>query len=123
MKSFFFILMLQVCAICAFSQKQDSLLLQQRASVDLSTERKVYKGYTISLKAGKTKSYEFDILKDNDHVRRQFNNPVPFFPNGIQKTEDAYKIAQWIISEYQKTGHWQNMVPPHVVRQLGIDSK
>jgi len=123
MKSFFLMIMLQVCAICAFAQKKDSLNLQQRASVDLSTEKKEYHGYTILLKAGKIRNYEFDILKDNDQVSHQFTNPVPFFPKGIQKTEDAYKIAQWIISEYQKTGHWQNMVPPHVVRQLGIESK
>ena len=55
-------------------------------------------------------------------MAHQFQNPLPFSPKGIQKKDDAYKIAQWMIGEYKKTGRWQNIVPPHITRELKIET-
>ena len=52
----------------------------------------------------------------------QFQNALPFSQKGVQKKEDAYKIAQWIIQDYKKTGHWQNSVSADVARNLKIET-
>jgi hypothetical protein len=79
-----------------------------------------YQGYTIRLEPAKAGGLNFYFLKDNRIIPHRFQNPLPFSERGIEREEDAYKIAHWIINEYLKTGHWQNMMPPHIARQLGI---
>ena len=86
-----------------------------------------YQGYTIrlmpALPTGESiGSYGFDILKNNKPVVHQFQSPLSTTRKGIQKKEDAYKIAQWMIREFKKNGHWRNMVPPHIANELKIQN-
>ena len=114
-------MLLQIGIFSAFSQKADSANLRRLEPVNSIRQNQEYQGYVIRLKLGNMEDYGFEILKDGSNTGHHFQNPVPFFPKGIQKKEDAYKIAQWIVNQYKKTGHWENMVPPHIMRQLGID--
>src|SRR5688500_11693946 len=106
MKRIYLLIMLQIVACTLFAQKNEP--------VNPMTDKQEYEGYTVRLMpamAGQesTVIYGFYILKDNKPVVHQFQNPLPFSPKGIQKKEDAYKIAQWMIREYKNTGHWQNI--------------
>ena len=113
--------MLQMAVFQTYSQKHVSSNLQLNA-VDSAGVAREFQGYLIKLKLGNTEGYGFQLLHDNKVVQHQFDNPLPFSAKGIQKKEDAYKIAQWIINQYLRTGHWENMVPPHAARLLGIQS-
>lgn len=89
-------------------------------------DKQEYQGYTIRLMPAlptpqSMGSYGFDILKDNKPVVHQFQSPL-LSPKGLQKKDDAYKVAQWMIREYNKTGHWQTMVPPYIANELKIES-
>ena len=106
--------------------KKMNINVQRPEPVNPMKDKQEYQGYTIRLMPampapGSMGSYGFDILKDNKPVLHQVRNPLPFYPKGIQKKEDAYKIAQWMISEYTNTGHWPKIVPPHIARELKID--
>ena len=120
MKKILLILVLIVAGLVTHAQKIDSgNTLTKVAAVDINNSR-IYNGFTITLISTNITSYTFDILAERN-LPHHFQNPLPFAPKGIQKKEDAYKVAQWIIGEYKKTGHWETMMPPHVARQLQID--
>ena len=125
MKKTFLLVVLQVILITLFAQNNVPVTRQLPEPVNPMKDKQDYQGYTIRLMPAlptpqSIGSYGFDILKDDKPVVHQFQNPVPTSPKGIQKKDDAYKIAQWMIREYKKTGHWQNMVPPHIVNELKI---
>ena len=127
MKKICFLITLQIAVTTLFAQKHEPFNLQKHALVDAAKDTQKYQGYTIRLipvmhRWQKTGSYGFDIIKENKAQVHQFPNPLPYLPGGVQKKEDAYKIAQWIIKEYLKTGHWQNTMPPHVANELKIES-
>ena len=95
---------------------------QHLAPIDLLKDQKNINGYTVRLIMAQPKGYGFDILKDDKRIVHQFQNPIPFSSPGIQKKEDAYVIAQWMTIEYAKNGHWPNMVPPKVAKELNIQT-
>ena len=121
MKKIRLILLFQLGILITHAQKIDPNSTLTKIPVIETNNIRDYKGFTIKLVSKvEVTSYSFDILTEKN-LTRHFQNPLPFAPKGIQKKEDAYKIAQWIINEYKRTGHWENLVPPHVARQLGID--
>src|SRR5688572_29415322 len=126
MKKICLLMVLQIAVCTLFAQKQEPVNVQRPEPVNPMKDKQEYQGYTIRLMPampgpGNMSGYGFDILKDNKPVVHQFKNPLVFSPKGIQKKEDAYKIAQWMIREYKSTGHWQSIVPPHVTHKLKID--
>jgi hypothetical protein len=127
MKKICLLMILQIVTFASIAQKNAPANFKRPEPVNPVKDKQEYQGYTIRLMPalpvpGTMGSYGFDIFKDNKPVVRLFQNPLPSFPKGIQKKEDAYKIAQWMIEEYERTGHWQNMVPPHVARELKIET-
>jgi hypothetical protein len=120
MKKILLILVLHIAALIIHAQKIDSANILTKVPVAEMNNARDYSGFTIKLISKNVTGYAFDILAEKNSARH-FQNPLPFSPKGVQKKEDAYKIAQWIINEYKKTGHWENMIPPHVARQLGIE--
>ena len=103
------------------AQARDSVVRLQKSPAVQINEAREFSGFAIRLVSKDLGNYSFDIFSDKKVLLRHFQNPLPFSPHGIQKKEDAYKIAQWIITDYEKTGHWDNIVPPHIARQLGIE--
>jgi hypothetical protein len=88
-----------------------------------------YAGYTIRLLPvipvpgqGRS-SLGFVILKGDKPVMHQVQNPLPYPATGIQRKEDAYKIAQWMIREFEKTARWPFPVPPHTIHDLKIETR
>jgi hypothetical protein len=120
MKQILLILVLQLAAIIIHAQKIDSNSIVRKAPVIEMNNTRDYSGFTIKLMTKNLASYSFDILTGTKTLAHHFQNPLPFSPKGVQKKEDAYKIAQWMINQYKKTGHWENMMPPHVAQQLEI---
>jgi len=120
MKKILLILVLLAATFFIHAQKIDSSRILTRVPFVEINNSRVYNGFTITLISKNITSYSFDILAERNFTRH-FQNPLPFAPKGIQRKEDAYKVAQWIISEYKKTGHWENMMPPHIAQQLKID--
>jgi hypothetical protein len=126
MKKICLLTILQIVVFAMSAQKIEPTHVQRGEPVNSLNDKQEYRGYTIRLRQaspvrGNIGSYGFDILKDSKSVAHHFQNPLPFSPKGIQKKGDAYKIGQWIITEYGRTGHWQNMIPPHVAKQLDIE--
>lgn len=120
-------MILQIVIFAVFAQKNEPVTVQRPERVNPMKDKQEYQGYTIRLMPampvpGSMGSYGFDILKDKKLVMHQFQNPLPFSPKGIQKKEDAYKVAQWMIQEYKNTGHWQNIMPPHIAQELKIET-
>ena len=127
MKKIYLPMILQIVVFAVFAQKNEPISVQRPEPVNSMKDKQEYQGYTIRLinampMTGSTGSYGFDILKDNKPVVHQFQNPLPFSPKGVQKKDDAYKIAQWIIREYKNTGHWENIMPPHIAHELKIET-
>jgi hypothetical protein len=120
MKIVFLFIMLQLAAGAVFAQKLNAVN-SQKDTFNPFLDKREYKGYLIKLKISGQSQFGFDILKTHSPQIIQIQNPLAFSSKGVQKKEDAYKIAQWIIGEYEKTGHWEHTVPPHIVKRLGID--
>lgn len=121
MKRILLILLLEMTAYFVNAQTRDSVVLLQKSPHVQIKDAREFSGFAIRLVSKDLGNYSFDIFSDRKVLLRHFQNPLPFSPKGVQKKEDAYKIAQWIITDYKKTGHWDNMVPPHIARQLGIE--
>ena len=127
MKKISLLIILQIAVYALFAQKHEPVNVQRPEPVNPMKDKQEYQGYTIRLMPampvpGSMGSYGFDILINNKPVVHQFQNPLPFSHNGIQKKEDAYKIAQWIIQNYKKTGHWQNIMSADAARELKIET-
>ena len=125
MKKIYVFILLQILAVAVFAQKNEPVNVQRHEPVNPIKDNQEYQAYTIRLLPalslpGSLGSYGFDILKDKKLVMHQFENPLPFYPKGVQKKEDAYKIAQWMIEQHKTTGHWQHAMPPHIAHELKI---
>jgi hypothetical protein len=125
MKKLCLLLMLQ-CAVFTLFAQQPATRPNMPEPVNTMKDKQEYQGYTIRLMPAlptpqSIGSYGFDILKDNKPLVHQFQSPL-LSPKGLQKKDDAYKVAQWMIKEYNKTGHWQTMVPPHIANELKIET-
>ncbi len=120
MKQILLILVLQLATLIIHAQKVDPNSIARRVPVMEMNNTRDYSGFTIQLISKNLDRYSFDILTGTKTMAHHFQDPLPFSPKGIQKKEDAYKIAQWMINQYKKTGHWENMMPPHVAQQLEI---
>jgi hypothetical protein len=121
MKKFLLLTIVLSAAISISAQTSDSLRSARPDHINILNEKSEYLGYTIKLIPGTTGKYGFDISHVESAALHRFQNPLAFSQKGIQKKEDAYKIAQWIISQYERTGHWVNLVPPHIVNELKIN--
>jgi hypothetical protein len=95
---------------------------QKRERFDPLNDKRVMNGYTVRLIPAIGGGFGYDILENNKIVLHQYRSPMPFFPKGVAKKEDAYKLADWAIGDYKAHGHWSNMVPPHVARELKIET-
>jgi hypothetical protein len=127
MKKICLIILLQIAVFTVFAQKNQPVNVTKPEAVNPISDKQEYQGYTIRLipampAPGSLAGYGFDILINNKPVVHQFQNALPFSQKGIQKKDDAYKIAQWIIQNFKKTGHWQNTVSADVARSLKIET-
>lgn len=103
-----------------FSQKISTSTTKLEA-IDSAGDVRQFNGYTVKMRLPEKGGYNFEIARTSKNASHEFLNPLPFARKGIKTKADAYKIAQWIIAQHQKTNHWENTIPPYVARQLGID--
>src|ERR1700684_3519475 len=95
---------------------------QKRERFDPLDDKRIINGYTVRLIPAIGGGFGYDILENNKIMLHQYRNPMPFSPKEIAKKEDAYKLAEWAIGDYKAHRHWSNMVPPHVARELKIET-
>jgi hypothetical protein len=99
-------------ALFSYTQKPEFL--------DFVKDTKTVGEFTVRLRLAPANTFLFDILKDNKPIGFHPNNPATMLPIGFDKKEDAFKVAEWQIKEYRKTGHFMPFVPPHIARELNI---
>ena len=112
-KIYFFFLTMLLCS-SIFGQQPNIF------KVPTPSDQKIINGYTVRIIIAMPNGYGFDIMQNNKPLVHQVQNPIPFAPKGIQEKEDAFKIAEWLIKDYQEHSHWRNTIPPHVARELKI---
>lgn len=120
------LILLLAAGLYSIGQKHSSDPTQHRKGFSLEKNKKTYEGYVIIVLPaipgqGNIGNYRFDILENNQPVFHQVQTLLPYSKKGIQNIEDAYKIAEWMVIEFKKTGRWENTIQPHVMHQLKID--
>lgn len=85
-------------------------------------DKRTINGYTVRLIPSFGGGSGYDIMQNNKTIVHQFRSPIPSLPGGIRKKEDAFKVAEWVISDHQAHGHWRNTVPPDIARKLNIQT-
>ena len=114
-----------LCSLLAFSGDCQTLppSTSKLEAIDSAKDVREFQGFLIKLRLPDKGGYKFEIADEKKMPGHQFQNPLPFARKGIQTKGDAYKIAQWIITQHQKTNHWESTIPPYAARELGIDTK
>lgn len=117
MKKICLLMIMQIAVCTVFAQKHEPVNMQRPDPVNPAKDVQEYQGYTIRLMPALTTpqsmgSYGFDILKDDKPVVHTLKSPL-ITQKELQKKDDAFKVAQWMIREYNRTGHWQISAPAH----------
>jgi len=88
---------------------------------DPQKDQKIMNGYTIHLTPAFGNTFGFAIMKDNKPVWSQPFNPLSAAPTGFKNKEDAYKVAEWIITEGIKNGI-PRKISPSDLKRLNIST-
>jgi hypothetical protein len=127
MKKVCLLVVLQMVIFVVAAQNNEPIGMIRPEPVNPLKDKLDYAGYTIRLfparpMPGSRGGYGFDIVKGNRPVVHLEQANVPFLPKGIQKKLHAFTIAKWMIQEYNKSGHWNNTIPPHIAHELKISN-
>jgi hypothetical protein len=106
-------MLLLISALNIFAQQKQLL-------IDPVKDRKEKNGYTIQLKMALNNTILFDLLQAGKSVFKQPINPLTRLPIGFDNKEDAWRVANWMIDQYGKEGHFPSLIPPNVARQLNV---
>jgi hypothetical protein len=71
---------------------------QNKKPVNPQKDKVEFNGYTIKLLPTIGGNYGYNVLKGTQLVIHQSYNPFTMSPAGLQKKEDAYKVAKWQIT-------------------------
>src|SRR5689334_16390129 len=94
----------------------------QSPTVPGNGDKKIIQNLTVQLRTAPGNTYLFDILDGPIVLNMQLqNNPATLLPKGFTSKDDAFKVAEWMITQYKKDGHLPTIVPPHILDQLNID--
>jgi len=85
-------------------------------------DQKIMNGYTIHLTPAFGNTFGFAIMKGNKPVWSQPFNPLSAAPTGFKNKEDAYKVAEWIITKGIKNGIPQK-ISPSDLKQLNLSTQ
>ncbi len=96
-----------------------SAVAQQGEKFNPQKDQKIMNGYTIHLIPAPANTFGFAIMKGNKPVWSQPFNPLSSAPAGFKNKEDAYKVAEWIITEGIKNGI-PRKISPSDLKQLNV---
>lgn len=91
MKQLFLLLILLVLRL--------QLVAQPTERFSAANERQLYKGYTIRIFSNAGQGYGYDIRQGSQLLIHQGYHPFTLDPRGLNKKEDAYKVAHWQIDQ------------------------
>lgn len=111
----------KICCLFVMLLAGMSLFAQINDPKNKLQEKKEIEGFMIQLKQAPHNTYLFEITQNGLPLGiRPRNNPVTMTPDGFNSKEDAYKMAEWMIGQYKKTGHIPPFVPHHIAKELNI---
>ncbi|SHF45932.1 hypothetical protein [Flavisolibacter ginsengisoli] len=84
---------------------------QRGESVNPKKDHQEYQGYTIRLLPAMSGSYGYEIVKDKQLIVLQYRNPFTGSPDGLNRKEDTYKLAQWQIRQLATGKSWGHGMP------------
>lgn len=116
MKKFPLLVLLLVSALTIFAQQKPLL-------PDPVKDKKEKNGYTIQLKMALGNTVLFDLYQAGKPVFSQPMNPVTMLPQGFDRKQDAFRVAEWMIDQYGKEGRFPPVVPPGVAGRFNIKNK
>jgi len=85
-------------------------------------DQKIMNGYTIHLTPAFGNTFGFAIMKGNKPVWSQPFNPLSAAPTGFKSKEDAYKVAELVITKGIKNGI-AHKVSPSDLKQLNLSTQ
>ena len=83
--------------------------------VDLKKDKLEYQGFTIRLVPSLDGYFGYQILKGRQVLKLQDQSSTPH--EYLEKREDAFKAAKWMVDQYVATGHMPANLPPAMPRQ------
>ena len=98
-----------------------TIFAQQAEKFDPAKDQKQMQGYVIHLVPVPGGTFGFTIIKGKKAVWSQLSNPFVPGQNGFKLKEDAYKLAEWIVSEEIKNGAAPKRFTPQLAKQLNIN--
>ena len=115
----FFCLLLFVFVL--FSLKADA---QQAEKLDPAHDNKEVRGFIIHLIPSPGGGFGFTVMKDKIMMWSQLTNPfIPGTQAGFTHKADAYKLADWVISEKEKDNRTPLRLPASLAKQLDISER
>ena len=85
-----------------------TLLFAQNTTSNNSSEDVIsFQGYSISVLPSNENTYGFIIFRGTAPCMVQRKNPFTLSETGLQKKEDVYKAAKWIISHHDEQAIWE----------------
>ncbi len=94
---------------------------QQAEKFDPVKDKEAIRGYVIHLLPVPGNTFGFMIVKDKTTVWSQLSNPFsPDRQKGFAHKSDAYKLAEWVVSEQEKNSHAPIIFKPEMAKQLNL---
>lgn len=109
--------------LCALAMLSGGMYAQ-RKSISLPRPEQQFNGFVIRVYNPEQRKYNYDILKNNQLVVHQVNNPFTGKPGGLSTYDDALKLAKWQTVQLSMPGgetlYSGNTIPLTVAKQLSI---
>lgn len=97
---------------------------QQAEKFDPATDHKEVRGAMIHLMPSPGGGFGFSVMKDKIVLWSQLSNPfIPGAKTGFTHKADAYKLAEWVVSEKEKNSRAPLVLTSELARQLNISER
>ncbi len=94
---------------------------QQTEKFDPAKDKEDFHGYEIHLLPVPGNTFGFMIVKDKVSVWSQVNNPfVADGRRGFAKKSEAYRLAEWVVTEKETNNHMPIAFKPELAKQLAV---
>ena len=115
---------LSLLLVCTFLFLFSNSHAQQAEKFDAAADHKEIRGSVIRLMPSPNGGFGFSVMKDKIMLWSQLNNPfMPGKQTGFTHKADAYKLAEWVVSEKEKNSLALLVMPKELAKQLNITER